>query len=748
MDDNVTNHLPVHEPMDLSIAWQYLGSAVEPYHDLLQPAFGYVRLAANECLLRQGERGDTLYIVLTGRLRVVDENSRGEEQFLTFKEPGEGVGEISLLTSERRTASVFAEVETRLYSLSRQALDEIAKQSAEAGDAINRALKQHIHQSRLNHVLILTSIFKDLSEEVLQDLQAELELITVASGEVVMKSDEEADALYIIIGGRLRVVSKSSKGGQAYTVDSRRGQTVGEIGLITGEKRSATVFAVRDSLLARLSQASFRKLVQKHPEAILSQFAAPIIARLRSQVAGAILKTSAVTTITVTAVDHTVPLKDFTEKLSKALGQLGATKRLDSDACEAQLGTANVAYLADTDPKNERFVFWLNEQEATHEYVVYEADYELTSWTERCIRQADMVLIVGQAHASPQLSDIELRLKRDAITLQKIQCLILLHSKETHAPGQTSDWLANRTVRAHYHIRLGETADYERIGRMITGHGVGVVLSGGGARALAHIGVIRALEESGITIDAIGAVSGGAIVAGLWAMGLHHDDIVQKSRQATDRIDYTFPLHALTSGRNWTNAMRNLFGDVCIEDLWRRFFCISTNLSQAKLHSHESGSLMHAVRASTAIPGILPPVFHEGVVLVDGGIINNLPADLMRAHPDIGQVIAIDVGMADSSAMVKPFDYAISGWKSLWSRLSPWANRPTAPAISDVLLRSISITNTQSAKATKHLVDLFLKPPVQTFGLMDFDKIEALAEIGYDYACKEISKWQNERLEK
>ncbi len=124
---------------------------------------------------------------------------------------------------------------------------------------------------------------------------------------------------------------------------------------------------------------------------------------------------------------------------------------------------------------------------------------------------------------------------------------------------------------------------------------------------------------------------------------------------------------------------------------------------------------------------------------MDGGLINNLPTDLMRAHPDIGQVIAVNVAMADSESNVNPFDYAVSGWKSLWRRLSPRSTDPAVPAISEILLQSISITNTQSAKLTKRIVDRYFEPPVQAFGLLDFDKIEQLVDIGYEYARETIA---------
>ncbi len=743
MDNTLLDSNSFQGEFDLSIAWQFFGSGVEAYRDLLEPAFGHVQLAANERIIHQGEIGDTLYIVLKGQLRVIDEEQDEANRFLTFKEPGEGVGEIALLTGERRTASVDAVTETELVSLSRPKLEAATQDAPEASQAIDEALRQRVQQSRLNHVLILTNIFKNLDEPVLQDVQAELELMAVASGDTIMEVGDAGDALYIIVGGRLRVISPTDDEERLYQVDTHRGQTVGEIGLITGKKRTATVFALRDSLLAKLSRDSFRRLLQKYPEAMLAQFAGPIIERLQNQLTGNTSTTGTVTTITIIPTDKTVPLTEFTAKFSEALSKLGSTMHLNSAQCSDYLGAENIAYLADDDPKNDRFVFWLNEMEASHDHIVYEADYEPTTWTRRCIRQADLVLIVGNANQPPALCEIETSLLTHTDNQQIIQGLVLLHADDTQLPQNTAQWLAPRHVRDHYHVRLQKNDDFMRISRLLTGKGVGLVLSGGGARALTHIGVIRALVEAGVPIDAIGGVSAGAMVAGLWAMGLDVDTVIEKCRNAIDRVDYTFPLHALTAGKNWTRAMAALFGNLCIEDLWTSSFYVSSNLSQAKLKIHDSDSLMHAVRASTAIPGILPPVFHEGDILVDGGLINNLPTDIMRARPDIGHVIAIDVGVADSTKRLMPFDYSVSGWKSLWKRINPWANNPEFPAIGEIMLHSISIPKAQAAAVTKRLVDLYLEPPVNVFGLLAFEKINSLVDIGYNYAVGEIKTWQN-----
>jgi predicted acylesterase/phospholipase RssA len=153
-------------------------------------------------------------------------------------------------------------------------------------------------------------------------------------------------------------------------------------------------------------------------------------------------------------------------------------------------------------------------------------------------------------------------------------------------------------------------------------------------------------------------------------MGLSYDELLERCAGASRRIDYTVPVYALTTGRNWSATLETLFGDTCIEDLPVPYFCTSVNLSAAELLVHDRGSLLHAVRASTAIPGILPPVWHEGDLLVDGGLMNNLPVDLARERPGIARVLAVDVAPPRQRTPREPFGYHVSGWRALAGRIA------------------------------------------------------------------------------
>ena len=400
-----------------------------------------------------------------------------------------------------------------------------------------------------------------------------------------------------------------------------------------------------------------------------------------------------------------------------------------------------IAQTADGDAAHPRLVQLLSEQEIAYRYVVYEADSTPSTWTQRCIRQADHVLLVGAAGpAEPGVIERDLLQRHEIVRASK--SLVLLHEASTRQPGGTRLWLDKRDVGMHYHVRWGNRADFARLARLVTGHGVGVVLGGGGARAMAHVGVMRALIEQGCAVDMLSGVSAGAGIAALFAFGFDHATVLEKCRKAANRVDYTIPFYALTSGRNWTKTLTTLFGDRQIEDLWLNYHCISVNLTRAELVVHDSGSLLHATRASSSIPGVLPPVFDGGELLVDGGLLNNLPVDVMRARPWIGSLIALDVSPSKPTTATAPFGYQVSGWKGLWRKINPWLPREQIPSIMELLMQCMTMPNAQAANLARNQIDHYLHPPIQPYRLQDWRKMEQIVQAGYEYAQVQLGEWR------
>ena len=414
-------------------------------------------------------------------------------------------------------------------------------------------------------------------------------------------------------------------------------------------------------------------------------------------------------------------------------------ERLDSI-----VGKEGVAQTPTDHPTNISLVRWLSEQETQYRFIVYEAEPCWSEWTTRCLRQADRILIVGRAEADPVPGVIETEMRRlGPIGRQE---LVLLQPAGCKRPVDTHGWLARRKVAAHHHVRLQHSGDVGRLARRLTGRALGLVLGGGGARGYAHIGVIRALEEAGLQPDLVGGTSMGALVAGYYARGMDPDAMTEVSKQFGSQkqlFDYTLPLVSFMASTKLTNMLLALFEDLHIEDLWHPFFCMSSNLTRAKVVVHHEGLLWQAIRASLALPGVFSPVYLHDDLLVDGAVMNNLPIDVMREIIEGGIVIASSVTPEHDMAKPYTLDASISGWQVLWSRLNPFRQSLRVPSILEILARTLHLNDAYHRQQKRTLADLFISVPVGQFPQMDFRTVDVIAEAGYQAARQAIAVWQH-----
>jgi predicted acylesterase/phospholipase RssA len=275
----------------------------------------------------------------------------------------------------------------------------------------------------------------------------------------------------------------------------------------------------------------------------------------------------------------------------------------------------------------------------------------------------------------------------------------------------------------------------------VVGRTVGLVLGGGGARGFAHIGALRALTEAGVPIDVIGGVSAGAIVAAQFALGWSVADLYERNRRLARvgrrLIDYTVPLVSLIQARKFTNLLHELFGQTRIEDLWLPFWCLSSNLTRAERIVHRGGPLAAALRASCALPGVLPPVLIDGDVVVDGGLVYTVPvATMNEVLGGSGVTVAVDVSAEVDLARPYAFGTSVSGARLLWQQVNPFARRQiVAPSMSAVLLRSIELASVMQRRGQVEDNQLFIKLPVTHVDRLAFDarSFEQLVDIGYAY---------------
>ncbi len=595
----------------------------------------------------------------------------------------------------------------------------------------------------LNAFLVGIPLFASLDETTRLELAGQLEPVHVAAGEVIFRQGDAGAGLFLVVSGRLRV-TVAAEGAERMLYDLGRGAIVGEIALLTDRPRAATVHAVRDSDLLLLRVSSFRSLVERSPV---------LVAGMIRLLADRVLTVDRMLTVdrpeapppgaqtiaVACAGTNTRPAALIAERLEAQLARAGSVFRVAAGVVEQHLGQG-AAQRGPADPGRAELTSWLHAIERAHDTVIYQPDADDSAWSRLCLSQSDVVLLAAAARDDPSIGPVEAR----ALATDALRCeLALLHAGE---PSATARWLRGRPVADYHHLRADRPADVARLARMVTGTGCGLVLGGGGARGLAHVGVIRALEEAGVPIDVVGGTSIGAIMAAGCALGVADAERVRRvksiARSGRRLITPTLPLVALSAGRHLDRVLAEQLGTVPIEDLPRRFFCVSASLTRAEEVIHERGPLWPAVRASLALPGIFPPVYSGGDLLIDGAALDNVPVDVMRGRVGTGTIVAVDVSPEVEPLTVAPFGPGLSGWRVLGRRLNRFAAQEPVPRIADILSRSTGLSQVRHRRAALDgdRVDLLLRPPTASIRVLDFKGGIALIETSYRYAADALAK--------
>jgi predicted acylesterase/phospholipase RssA len=583
------------------------------------------------------------------------------------------------------------------------------------------------------------SIFAGLEPRLLAEIAEQIEWCHVHGGGILFRQGDEGDALYMVVSGRLRVLLERPDGrGIVRTLrEVTRGETVGELALINREPRSATVVALRDTELGTISQQAFTRLLEREPRSVLGL--TRMLGRWLTHTPAP--QSSSPTTITLVPLGKQSPLPEFARNLYASLSKLGKTLHLNSAAVDRVLGPGT-SQLGDRDAGYPGITRWLNDQEAEYRFILYQADVEYSPWTVRCISQADRILQIGN---SADLEEPEAvfgpRGSAAKIGGAADQELVLVH--QSGNPANTARWLTRAAFTTHHHVRADRISDYDRLARHLGGEAVALVLGGGGARGFAHIGVIKALEEMGIPIDRLGGTSMGAVIAAQYAGGMSPADMIDLNRRGWGGFrphrDFTLPMISLLSGRAAGRMLKMMFGDRTIEDLWLNFYCVSTNLSRAELMVHRQGPVRRWIRASISLPGSAPPLIDDrGDLLIDGGVLDNVPVGVMR---EMGEsvIVAVDVSPDVDLVVDIGLKLAPTPWMILRDRFRRNQEKRRFPSLFQILYRTSVLASIKSGKEGREGVAAWLEPPTSSFDIFAMDSIEAIVEVGYRYTLDQFT---------
>jgi NTE family protein len=603
--------------------------------------------------------------------------------------------------------------------------------------------------SQLFTALRRSDLFHSLSDKELVAIEARLTPVTLVSGEVLFRQGDPSDSLYIVVSGRLIVLHTSDQKTERIVVELGHGEMVGEMGLVCREPRSATVVASRDTNLAQLSAAGLDALAAQSAQPIYSSIVRLLATRLRNETAGAHATGGAharkrsPTCVAIAGLSPDTPIAAFVECLTSELGKAGEVLRLNSERVDSLFGKAGVAQCRREDVAHGRLAEWLSDQETRCRKVVYEADRFESEWTARCVRQSDLLLLIARAgDDAAQGGSRATELTRLAVA-GRPAVLVLLHDTGSIPPARTPEWKRSVKAARHFHVRLDNPEDFARLARFLNDRSVGLTLGGGFARGIGHIGVIRAMRELDIPIDMIGGTSMGAIIAGQCALEWDCRKMLAITcRRSIESMkgDYTLPFVSLLSGRKISRVITSIAGDIDIEDTWLPYFCVSASLTSGEMKVHSSGNAARSVIASARAPGLFPPVAWGNELLVDGGLVNMVPSDVMRTFVGQGTVVSVDVSPPRIDYGKTDFDLSFSGWEALRRRIGIFTSSEKTPGLIELLMRVLEFGRAPSARLSDY-ADAYLTLPLSGFRYRDFHRGYEMAEIGYHFAMKYFEKW-------
>jgi len=553
----------------------------------------------------------------------------------------------------------------------------------------------------------------------------------VRRGDTLIAADSRADAMYLVQTGRFRVERSGVD-----LAEIGAGSVIGEIAFFTGKPRSADVIAARDSVVLRIARADYDALCRENPD-LARSIAAELADRLAATSARVLPDPSrppARTFCILPAGQAPLPER-FVPDLAKVIAAHHSVRVVSESIFRDALGPQ-------ADPASPEAVAWLNEQERHADVVLFVATPEADAWSNAALRQADQAIFVAQSIRYTPPSEIETVAL--SILPESQRRLVLIHPhRMQHAPG-TALWLDSRPVFLHHHVALtGDGADMARLGRFLAGRAVGLVLSGGGAFGVAHVGVWRAMAEAGLPVDIVGGTSVGAAMAGAIALGVAAADIGPRVEQIFVRSGamrrVTVPRYAFLDHKVLDAALREHYGTTPIEDLWLPFYAVCADLSAMEKRVLRRGPLWEAVRASSAIPGILPAFFTSGGgMLVDGGCIDNMPFRDMHGLKT-GPNVVVNV-QKDTSKTIHVDYESLPGRADLLKRtVMPFGKRaPRAPGLISTVMRSLLVGQGATQRGMND-DDLHIRPPGLTgAGFLAWSQHRLFYELSYKHATDEV----------
>jgi predicted acylesterase/phospholipase RssA/CRP-like cAMP-binding protein len=581
----------------------------------------------------------------------------------------------------------------------------------------------------------------DPNGDVFQALVSQFHKVSLKAGQVLFYQGDPSDFLYLLASGRLTATLSTSDANKPRIVGHLQpSDVVGELGVLSGDPRSLTLRATEDCLVLRLPSYTFQKLCRQYPS-ILFETLHPVINR--SQQIISLLSTGEKKKhiALIPANDNIETLAHFEKTLKEVVRHYKKVALFSESEIHSDKRTT---------PTN--FDSLIIETEKSNAVIIYVLKSYETPLSKACWSRLSKIFIIADGNSRPNFNDFVLgKLQNTRHLIEMRRELILLYRENTQ-PTDTQAFLDHAAFFMHHQIRLNDVEDYQRLVRFIRGKAFGLVLSGGGTKGWAHVGALKALIEEKIPIDAIGGVSAGALVGGLYTITQDYEKIykyfealINSTARVVSLRNICWPAISLFQCKQFTLELQRIYGDVLIENMLLPFFCVTCNMGSYKEVTHTNGFLWEKNRASTAVPGLVPPMVMLGELHIDGGVINNLPTNTMRDFlgPE-GRIMAVELMNQLSDKHQYNFPPTLTFKEAFLAKTHLGFKDDRVPPLGETFIRSLLVGSSAKQKENSLIADLLIAPDTTGYSMVRLNKKSdqnTLVQLGYEAALESIRGW-------
>lgn len=727
----------------------------------LLPDLKKIKLEKGQILFNQGDDSNLVYVVISGKLSAFFVSSTGTFKTIGIIEPPEPIGEFGALSGESRSLTIRADIDTELVAMSSEHFKKLCQEYPTilldtVKPIITRSLKTirlfeepvlDTEAETLAQVNKLSDADRNLLEAIKRakvfisveatriiQLLPHFKQVKLSAGKILFRQGEDSDYIYIVVKGKLSAVLTTARGEYRTLGVIGPGETVGELGVLSGFARSLTIGVLEEAELVGLPSPIFRQLCQKYTSVLLTTVD-PIINRALQTIKllqGEKLIENSVLFPATQNFDFT----SFRQQIEEHVSQLKPMKLISKNP---------------TDPHEYLKLERISEKDGTKTHVFFLETIEKIA-LQYLTEKVSKFYLVADGTKEVHIDEFATQVLKIISSFPHVKLfLVLVYPDGTKTPKRTNAWLSQKLdFHLHHHVRKNRHEDFQRLCRFMNGSAVGVVFGGGGAKGLAHIGVIKALMAKNIDIDAVGGTSIGALAAASFILNTRFDKIDKNFRwmleKCYDVLSYrhlVWPIVSLLSSNPITESAINFFNDTRIENMWLPFFCISANLAENREEVHRTGLLWQALRASASTPGVVPPVVINGQLHLDGGLLNNLPVDVMRNLLGPGcKIIASKLSSSEHDLTQYDFPPTLTFKQTLMVKLRISPNKYKFPPYFDMFINALLLGSSYKERQNSLAANMLINPDLTQFkSLAVLKKHEKkLIAIGYEEAVRVIEQ--------